>query len=96
MAGSNWDAFDDKSDAFGMIVAGEAVDCSCWCGKKGVGYRRRLFIIRFGLERKIMMVLGHFEREVMVVSVLKRTILTILTHLNLTVLMVLVLEHNTP
>lgn len=29
MAGSNWDAFDDKSDAFGMIVAGDAVDCSC-------------------------------------------------------------------
>ena len=29
MTGSNWDAFDDKSDAFGMIVAGEAVDCSC-------------------------------------------------------------------
>ena len=43
-----------------------------------------------------MMVLGHFEREVMVVSVLKRTILTILTHLSSTVLMVLVLEHNTP
>ena len=43
-----------------------------------------------------MMVLGHFEREVMVVSVLKRTILTVLTHLNSTVLMVLILEHNPP